>query len=407
MMKSLIHATERDLSQIYFLIDEAHNLSSTKTVTFMKKDLEFVTKFLGELTVLRRMREAMKTNEKLYPQMLGDDEEWNAIRTVLNESDHKIRKKFNLSLWDMSKPEFQALNSFIMARFNGNIISYHDRLEILQATPALILDEINDAKLQIYQSGTFNPIDHYKKLFGLSRGKTLVTQPDGTYNQFRAYMSSELTSLKRRRTPKMFKSMAITIKEIYLVSPRHVLVIWPSYDYIAKLKEQLDKLFEDGILISEEHKSNLDLLSNLIRYKTIPLVFVAVSSGKISEGVEIVVDGISLLSTVIFAGLPIAPPTKDQTIVRRARMHASQDPRAAQNFMVTIPLERAVKQAYGRTIRAMHDRGALILLDFRAERYLKKILKLKKYRRLKTLKSDLTEFFAGYDNLEQLRLSSQ
>ncbi|MCH8907171.1 MAG: hypothetical protein IH840_08790 [Candidatus Heimdallarchaeota archaeon] len=403
MMSSIIKSTGVNISKIYFLIDEAHNLSTTKKTVLMKSALDFVSRFIGELVVLRKMREAMRTNERLYPGMFGKDEEWAALRTILNESNDKIRKRYNFTLWDISKPEFQRLSSFIMSRYSGDIISYSDRMEIIETSPELKLNEINDAKLQVYQSGTFSPIQYYKSLYGLSRAKTLVTTPETKENQFRCYLKGPLTSAKRRRQPKMYRAMAAAIKAIHAVSPRHVLVICPSYEFVNMLSGFLKGIINPKIIHTEAPKVNIDILSGVIKYQVIPQIFVAVSSGKISEGVEIVVEGISLLSVVIFAGLPIAPPSKDQTIVKRAYMQASHNPRAADEFMRAIPLERAVRQAYGRTIRAMHDKGALVILDYRAEQYLKKLLQLEKYISLKRLNDDLTGFFEGYQTLEELR----
>ncbi|MCE7734913.1 MAG: hypothetical protein GPJ54_08560, partial [Candidatus Heimdallarchaeota archaeon] len=94
--------------------------------------------------------------------------------------------------------------------------------------------------------------------------------------------------------------------------------------------------------------------------------------------------------------------TKDKAIIRQAMSHAARDKNAAKQFMMQIPLERKVRQAFGRTIRTNKDRGALVILDYRAQDSLKKSLKLTRVRNLDQLKKRLGELYHDFPTLEKL-----
>jgi DNA excision repair protein ERCC-2 len=197
--------------------------------------------------------------------------------------------------------------------------------------------------------------------------------------------------------------MAETIIELSKLSPRHTMIISPSYEFKEAVTEKMKEIIDPNTIIEETRQSAARALSGSIRYSKVPLLLMGVAGGKISEGVEIVDKGKSLISMVIFAGLPFTPPSDDRVVVQRAMQRAARDKRAARQFMQAIPLSRKVRQAYGRTIRAETDRGALVILDFRAEQYLMKELKLLRLTSIGRVTDLLIAFFEGYESLEKIR----
>ena len=75
------------------------------------------------------------------------------------------------------------------------------------------------------------------------------------------------------------------------------------------------------------------------------------------------------------------------------------------NFEQIVPLMQLITQALGRTVRSQNDKGALVLLDYRAEllRGLDREFIITKYTNLELLKSDLHEFFKDYPVIEELK----
>ncbi|MHA2032710.1 MAG: helicase C-terminal domain-containing protein [Candidatus Kariarchaeaceae archaeon] len=71
--------------------------------------------------------------------------------------------------------------------------------------------------------------------------------------------------------------------------------------------------------------------------------------------------------------------------------------------MLQILLERKVKQTFGRTIRSENDRGALVILDYRAQDFLKQPLKLTRVRNIDQLKDRLEALYTDFPSLNDLR----
>jgi len=396
------------LEDVVMVIDEAHNLTSTSQIGLLREDIEYVRSLVGDMAIVKNLMKSMDKHRKLTADDLGTTEEWEFARRLLAESDHPMRKHFNITLWDLAHPSMIKMNRFMQARDTGNIITNKQVVKIIQATPDKMIGQLTDAKNLIFQSGTLTPIHNYKKMFGLPKAKTLVTTEDDKSNQFRAYLRSGLTSKKRRRNPRMYQKMADMVIKLYSRSPRHTLVICPSYAFKEPLLEEI-LLVQKNIhprsrfdVVDETRDLNLKKLSQKIKGSRNPILIVGVSGGKISEGVEIVAKGHSLISLVIFAGLPYVPPSQDQVVIRRALSRAAGDKKAAQAFMQSIPISRAVRQAFGRTVRGSHDRGALVILDFRAEKSLKRELLLTSHDNPRSLLAKLSAFFRGYLDLSNL-----
>ncbi|MFV2016346.1 MAG: helicase C-terminal domain-containing protein [Candidatus Heimdallarchaeota archaeon] len=105
----------------------------------------------------------------------------------------------------------------------------------------------------------------------------------------------------------------------------------------------------------------------------------------------------------MMTGLPYSPPSTDKVIISQAMTHAARGKKVAKQFMMKIPLEWKVRQVFGRTIRTNKDRGALVILDYRAQDYLKKSLKLTRVRNLEQLKERLNLLYVDFPSLKDLR----
>jgi DNA excision repair protein ERCC-2 len=103
-----------------------------------------------------------------------------------------------------------------------------------------------------------------------------------------------------------------------------------------------------------------------------PMIVVAVSHGKLLEGVELVKDGRSLIDVVIVAGIPYPVPD-DVYKIRRdrilLRLGILKDSKEAKEFERTYlrhqPALTTVKQAIGRAIRNPEDMAEIFLVDHR------------------------------------------
>jgi DNA excision repair protein ERCC-2 len=412
LLEATLKNMKRDISQVYFLVDEAHNLVSPSRVTLSYEHVEKAIFLFGKLRILENMKHQMVLSKKVMIYELGTDDEISHLRTVISECVKSVRDKYRITIADLSDDAMISLSGFLNAIYSGDIIARKNSLEIIQSTPDAMLSELYGSKLAIFQSGTFQPISNYKKLFGMQRAETFVSSESDVSNQFRCYMRYKgLTSTYMKRNPIMFKTMTEVIMEIVPLSPRHVLVLCPSYDF----KDQLSPVVRDYIsenklpirILEEDKKTASEEMSNLLIYAKDPYIVLAMAAGKLVEGVEVVHNGNSLISMVIMAGLPYTPPSKDKAIIKQAMTHAARDKVAANQFLTQIPLERKVRQAFGRTIRTNNDRGALIILDYRAQQSLKKSLKLTRVRNMHQLKERLEILYSEFPSITDLQNSRQ
>ncbi|KKL66138.1 hypothetical protein LCGC14_2147980, partial [marine sediment metagenome] len=396
-----------DINQVYFLIDEAHNLVSPSRISLRIEHVEKAIFLFGKLRILQNLHNLMKLSKKVQLHEIGSAEEIDHLRSVISECVKKVRDKYRITIADLSDNALISLNSFLSTIYNGDIIARKNRMEIVQSTPDVMLSELYGARLVVFQSGTFQPINLYKKLFGIHRAETLVSKESDVSNQFRCYLRYKgLTSAFKKRSPVLYQTMTEVIMEIVPFSPRHVLVLCPSYDFKDEISPIISEYIETHNLktkvLEETRSTSSEEMSNLLINADQPYIVLAIAAGKLAEGVEVVHKGNSLISMVIMAGLPFSPPSKDKAIVMQAMTHAARDKRAAKQFMIQIPLERKVRQAFGRTIRSNQDRGALVILDYRAQDYLKQSLKLTRVRNIEQLKERLNILYEDFPTLKQL-----
>ncbi|MDH5402432.1 MAG: DEAD/DEAH box helicase family protein [Candidatus Heimdallarchaeota archaeon] len=398
LQESLLKKMGSKIEDTLILIDEAHNLISEKRFELTHDDLLFVRKLIGPNILIQKLLK-IKGQGNIEPSLIAAREEWDACLTALTKLDSVDRNRFFLTLNDLSHPSVQKLSDFIRNRDFGTIISQQDRYISIEATPDY-LEHLNGHNV-IYMSGTFYPIEAYMKLYNSPNASKLITQSESRINQFRCYLTQDgITSKQNRRGLKMFALFGKLIFEIAKSSPRHTLVICPSYDFKNQLMPLIHGFFNPHQILEESKDMDLSLINSKIRYSLESMIIIAVSSGKISEGVEFVKKGQSLLSTVIFCGIPYKPPSDtDQFIINKLSSTANDS--MAFQFKQRIPVIRAVKQAFGRSIRSVQDKGALILLDFRASSF-HADLELKKFYNIATLCSNLDKFFENYPKIGQI-----
>ena len=265
------------------------------------------------------------------------------------------------------------------------------------------LEKFNKAKRQAYQSATFYNIDITRKLFGLPRDTSIVgpdflTRPMGT--QLGLFLTTT-TSLKQSRNKYTYTRMATAIERLSQQSPRHILILFPSYDYINEILPYFSKQFLNKCLIEKEDTHPGKLIKPLFKdYR--PLAILANQRGKIMEGIEWVKDGNSLISLVIMAGMATFVPSEEEyvePVIKTSFRERFISKKEINEMIYQYPLYLIAKQAYGRAIRGQGDRAAFILLDSRADKFLARKLHLKWGLSLEKMEIRLTKFFDNYPTL--------
>jgi Rad3-related DNA helicase len=107
-------------------------------------------------------------------------------------------------------------------------------------------------------------------------------------------------------------------------------------------------------------------------------------------------------------GLPFRKPDQSiDNIIKQVRSKTIGSSEIAKAFDLLIPLLRLIDQAFGRTVRTSVDKGAMIILDYRAESIRSVDKSLRRYSSLERLIRDLNTFFKDYQSINQVQLNSK
>jgi len=405
----LLKSLDVPIDKVHILIDEAHNLVQSSETVLHKSQIVKTKAIFGPFPILNKFLSVMRFNRQISPNQIATEDEYNEISEMISNCDPEMRKRLGINLGMVTDPSVVAVAQFLRARHSGKIYTSSDKLKIIQPTPIDFLKPLKEAKTVIFQSGTFTPIDVYKKLYGFHEAKSMIIEPMRDDQRFISFLTWKgMTSKFNRRGPVQFGNMATSVLLLTRISPRHVLVVCPSYDFLEEFLPYLQEHNDDNAYYQyqvEYEQEDLDVqkLANKVAYSTRNIILLGVAGGKISEGVEFVKNGHSMVSTIIFAGLPYRPITRENVFIRNIIAAIAANSEVAKQLEQQIPIVRLVRQAFGRSIRSDQDRGALIILDFRAEDLLKRELGLLHYKQIRNLITDLHQFFKGYDRLENIK----
>ncbi len=169
-----------------------------------------------------------------------------------------------------------------------------------------------------------------------------------------------VTTKFEKRNEIQYKRIAAHLTQIIQKVGGRVAVYFPSYEVMREIA-QLVKL-EQPLLVEEKKTRILDVL-NFLQENGNCVVF-GVARGKISEGVDMTMEGKSLLSAVIIVGLPFPKRTELQAALYKYFKEKFGD--KAIEYANNMPCLNALAQSAGRLLRSPEDRGVIVIMDRRA-----------------------------------------
>lgn len=236
------------------------------------------------------------------------------------------------------------------------------RLGIRCLDPSLAASVINELRSSILMSGTLWNMEYYVDVLGLDRNRCRSLElPSPFPQENRLILVDEAVTTKfEKRNEIQWKRIAAHLNQIIKKVGGRAAVYFPSYEVMQDITK-LVKL-EIPLLVEGKGTKIVEVLE-FLQKKGECAVF-GVARGKISEGVDMTMDGKSMLSAVIIVGLPYPKKTELQKALYR--YFKEKFGLKAIEYANTIPCLNALAQAAGRLQRSPEDKGIIVIMDRRA-----------------------------------------
>jgi len=363
-----LNRLDASMDGLLLILDEAHNL----------QNLELLGRQLSLDTVNLASKELCYDFSNVYSIFEGENSELNILNFIepdeisfLHRQGMEILKE-RLGKGRKLSYTFRVasfLSSAARARQEENWMFFRQdgKLHLKPLFPSEAIAPLKEAKKLLLMSGTLEPLEGYKILYGLESAETFC-MPNVFPGQNCAYFGIKKglnTSLKSREKfgSELWKRYAAVIKNIHKTSSKTSLVFFPSYEIVREVGKYVDALCEPN------SGRKTDEFWAGLRSRGKKIVF-AVSGGKLSEGVEYTIEKDcgkeSVIGSVIVAGFPFPVPDFEMEV--KSRYYEQKFGYGRAFFLLSIlPMLNKVLQSIGRAIRSERDKASIIFLDDRIE----------------------------------------
>jgi DNA excision repair protein ERCC-2 len=396
--KTILNSLGEDLSKVFLIVDEAHNLPSFSrellsdrlTRRTVENALEEAERFehesaesvRGYLNLLLKeffleAQQNMKSDELKQLDAQKASEVF-LIRTGLSGKDvaeliqaygkHVREERTELGLERISSFNHRV-GAFLGSFFDDNGT---DRIHLIQkdGMGRAIMEvrnfdgrEVTDSVLRkaqgsILMSGFLSPPEVYRDLTLHSRESVCIREfgsPFPPENRL-ILVAKGVTSRFKKRTRKMLEKWREYIEEISVANEGNMGVFFTSYGLMHKVLP-LTKI--DRVKIVEQRKTKrIDVVKQLSEAADNALF--GVMGGKLSEGIDYPNN---ILTCTVIVGLPFAT----WNVYQKALIHylEGQFPDNGRTYAYLTPAILRLVQTCGRTHRSPSDRGCIVILDER------------------------------------------
>ena len=277
------------------------------------------------------------------------------------------------------------------------------RLGIRCLDPALAASVINELRSAVLMSGTLWHTDYYVDVLGIKKNRCETIELPSPFPRENRLIVVDMsvTTKFEKRSEAQWKRIADHLERIIGQVNGRVAVYFPSYAIMHEVAKatNLDLPF----ILEERHTKIVDLL-RFLKSNDQCVVF-GVARGKISEGVDMSLNGRALLSAVIAVGLPYPKRTELQTVL--VNYFTEKFGNRAMEYANGIPCLNALAQSAGRLLRSPEDKGIIVMMDGRAAgRFMEKLPKdwredMKTHYDIEKLSERIKDFIADNQNLQK------
>ncbi len=236
------------------------------------------------------------------------------------------------------------------------------KLGIRCLDPALASSIINELRSTILMSGTLWNTDYYIDVLSLEKNRCRTLElPSPFPPENRLILVDEAVTTKfEKRNEIQWKRIAAHLSQIIQMVGGRISVYFPSYEI---MREVIKFTKADLPILVEEKRTRITDVLKFLKDNKQCVVF-GVARGKISEGVDMTLDGRSMLSAVIIVGLPY--PKKTEIQYALYKYFKEKFGEKAMEYTNNIPCLNALAQSAGRLQRSPEDKGIIVIMDKRA-----------------------------------------
>ncbi len=217
-----------------------------------------------------------------------------------------------------------------------------------------------EAKGTVAMSATLAPLDYWGDILGLDAMDAVQLRVPSPFSpdQRRVVIVPSVSTTYGDRSASV-PQIGQTIAEVMALRPGPYIAFFPSFAYLAAVRDQLPRVGE--VLVQTPRSSLADRRALLDRFVSGrgPRLLLAVSGGVFGEGIDL--PGDALLGAFVVG--PCLPPIGFQRAAM-ARYFESTRQAGFAYAMIYPGLQRVV-QAAGRVIRREDDRGVVVLMGRR------------------------------------------
>ena len=239
------------------------------------------------------------------------------------------------------------------AASNKNVFLQATPIDVSQILREHLFTKLESAVLTSATLAVSNGFEYVSKRLGLENARELLVPSHFDYaSQAILYIPPDLPDL---RTPQFVPRATDCIRRMLEISRGRAFCLFTSYAQMHEIHDRLLGELEFPMLI--QGKAPRSALLEEFRMTPNAVLF---ATSSFWQGVD--VQG-EQLSCVIIDRLPFAVPN-DPVVAARIRAINSEGGNAFYDYQVPAAVI-ALKQGFGRLIRSLQDRGALVLLDNR------------------------------------------
>ncbi len=384
-----LQSAELGLEDLVLVVDEAHNLpdvlvelmSYSLPKYWVKTAIREARKYCGRERLLQSLVELYgylsrleKSSGDSYvlvdaSELMSAMPSLSSLEEGVAEVESKMLREGNLApsylsrIRDLARALYSPKRNYVLfgvRTLEGFVLKYQCVDPSQEA--GKVFSGVHSA---ILMSGTLQPKEYMVSMLGLEEERVIEHRAVRDFSrQVRFIVCRELSSRYAERDEENYAKMAKAVSLVYeLASPGVVLAVFPSYDYMKRVRAYMPPKLARETFVEREDTRLYEVVEFASERER--CLVMAAAWGKLIEGVELRRRGRSLIRTVVVAGLPVPEPNPLNE--KRIELLTSRflDRERAWRFTYVIPAVIRVLQAVGRAVRSKRDKALVVVLDRR------------------------------------------